>query len=87
MKCRYTSNVPTLLIVGDKLTSVTNGDVIEVDTLPSGDFVSLEKKSPPKKVPTPVPSKPVVAQEAPTAKKSPPKEINNGSKTETRSLG
>ena len=53
MKCRYISNIPTLLVVEGKLTSI----------------------------PAPVQSKPVVA------KKLPPKEIKNGSKTETRSLG
>ena len=81
MKCRYISNIPTLLVVEGKLTSITAGDIIEVDKLPSGDFVSLEKKSAPNAVPAPVQSKPVVA------KKLPPKEIKNGSKTETRSLG
>tara|TARA_R110002110_G_scaffold16345_1_gene71081 strand:+ start:524 stop:757 length:234 start_codon:yes stop_codon:yes gene_type:complete len=77
MKFRYVSNIPTLLVVEGKFTTVSAGDVVDVPAAPSGDFVRVE----------PIKQKPVVKKTVPAAKKSTPKVTKYGDQTETSGLG
>ena len=78
MKCRYEGSIPMLMVLENKLTTVSCGDVVDVPTLPSSEFVSLE---------APLPKTPVVEKKKPAVKKTQTKEVTNATKTETSKLG
>ena len=73
MKYKYTGVLPTVLLVEDDLISISRGDVVDIDSPPSSEFILVEAPKPVK-----TPKKKTVSKKA--------KRITNADKTETSGL-
>ena len=72
MKYRYNGNLSTVLLVGDSLLSISTGDVVDIGSPPSSEFVLVEAPNP------------VITIKKTVPKKA--KRITNADKTETSGL-
>lgn len=73
MKYRYNGTLTTVLLVEDVLLSIGKGDVVDIDSPPSSEFILVEAPKPVKTI-----KKKTVSKKA--------KRITNADKTETSGL-
>jgi len=76
---RYEGHDTVVMLVGDSLTTITSGDIVDLSHPPSGDFHSLKPKK--------VVEKKVAKNNKAAPKKNQSKEVSNASQTETSDLG
>ena len=76
MKYRYNGTLTTVLLVEDVLLSVGKGDVVDIESPPSSEFILVE---------TPKPVKTTKKKKKKTVSKK-AKRITNADKTETSGL-
>ena len=79
MQYRYSGSQTIVMVVGDSLTTIQSGDIVDLPTPPSSEFQPLQQKK--------VVEKKVASKKKSAPKKTQSKEVSNASKTEISKLG